>query len=451
MPLRRPFRRRHGVVLFEQPPVRRDTLGADSVGSESDVVWMAIYEHILFNTRTFLIQIADTTGTILWRSAGTQDTLPTFWKLVQSEPLPPPYPVLKTVVVGEQHYRVAAVRSPLVEIIVGYPLTEIEQTLGELFAALKVGLPFVVVVAVVGGYWLARSSLRQVDLIARTAQEITAHHLDRRLPMPASGDEIARLTATLNDMIARLEQSFQQIQQFTSDASHELRTPLAILMGELELMLRRPHTAEEYQAALASALEEVGRLSKVVGGLLELSSAESGQTRMDWELLNFTELVAAVAEDFSVLAEEQGIALTTNLQQYVQLVGDRVRLRQVVINLLDNAIKYTPRGGTVSVQLQVEDASALLIVGDTGIGIPAADLPHVFDRFYRVDKARHRTPGGSGLGLSIVQWIVQAHNGSISVESNEGSGTTFRVRFPLDPRDGRSHMCSECVQPVRSR
>ncbi|GIV51942.1 MAG: hypothetical protein KatS3mg038_2463 [Candidatus Kapaibacterium sp.] len=450
-PLRRPFRRRHGVVLFEQPPLRRDTLGADSLGSEPDVVWMAIYEHILFNARTFLIQIADTSGTILWRSAGTQDTLPTFWELVQSEPLPPPYPLLKTVVVGGQHYRVAAVRSPLVEIVVGYPLTEIEQTLGELFAVLKIGLPLVVVIAVIGGYWLARSSLRQVDLITRTAQEITAHHLDRRLPMPASGDEIARLTATLNDMIARLEQSFQQIQQFTSDASHELRTPLAILMGELELMLRRPHTAEEYQAALASALEEVGRLSKVVEGLLELSRAESGQTQMDWERLNFTELVAAVAEDFAVLAEEQGIALTTTLQPFVQIVGDRARLQQVVINLLDNAIKYTPRGGAVCVQLHVEDASAVLMVSDTGIGIPAEDLPHIFDRFYRVDKARHRTPGGSGLGLSIVQWIVHAHHGSINVESSEGSGTSFRVRLPLDPRDGRAYAESERVQPVRSR
>jgi len=451
LPLRRQLQRRRGIIPFEAQTIRSDSVRADTSTDEPDAVWMAIYEHLLFNARTFIIQIADTSGIILWRSAGNTDTLPTFRDLVQSEPLPQPYPLLKTAIVGQQHYRIAAVRTQLVEIVVGYPLTEIEQTLKELFGVLRIGLPLVFIVIVIGGYWLARSSLRQVDVITRTAQEITAHHLDRRLPLSSAGDEIARLTETLNDMIARLEQSFRQIQQFTSDASHELRTPLAILMGELELMLRRPHTVEEYQAALASALEEVGRLSKVVEGLLELSRAESGQVQLEWELFDLSELVASVTDDVAVLAEEHGIMLTATLQPYVRIVGDRTRLQQVVINVLDNAVKYTPHGGSVAIQLSIEDAAAVLTVRDTGIGIPPEDLPRIFDRFYRVDKARHRTAGGSGLGLSIVQWIIHAHHGSISVESAEGVGTTVTIRLPLDGRDGAVQLSEERVQPLRNQ
>jgi signal transduction histidine kinase len=222
-------------------------------------------------------------------------------------------------------------------------------------------------------------------------------------------------------------------------------------MGELELMLRRPHTVEEYQAALASALEEVGRLSKVVEGLLELSRAESGQVQLEWELFDLSELVASVTDDVAVLAEEHGITLTATLQPYVRIVGDRTRLQQVVINVLDNAVKYTPHGGSVAIQLSIEDAAAVLTVRDTGIGIPPEDLPRIFDRFYRVDKARHRTAGGSGLGLSIVQWIIHAHHGSISVESAEGVGTTVTIRLLLDGRDGAVQLSEERVQPLRNQ
>ncbi|MDW8272346.1 MAG: heavy metal sensor histidine kinase [Bacteroidota bacterium] len=433
--LRRPLRspRRRGTILLPFDISPRDTSRTDTTAEESDIVWMAIYEHILLNARTFIIQIADTSGTLLWHSTPARDTLPMFAELIRDDQLPPPYPVLKTVTAGDEHYRVAAIRSPAVDITVGYPLTEIEQTLAELFFALKVGLPLVLVVAVLGGYWLARYSLRQVEVLTRAAQEITAHHLSKRLPMPPVNDEIAQLTATLNEMIARLEQSFKQIQQFTSDASHELRTPLAILIGELELMLRRPHTVEEYQAALASALEEVMRLSKVVEGLLELSRAESGQVAMETELFNISELVEQVCQDFALLAEEQQISLRCDIQPFIQVIGDRHRLQQVVINLLDNALKYTPSGGTVQVTLRIEQQRVHLSVRDTGIGIPAEDLPYIFNRFYRVDKARSRKVGGTGLGLAIARWIVEAHGGTISVESIEGKGTTFHVQLPLSP------------------
>ncbi len=431
-PLRSPRRRRAQLLPFDQAPPPRDTLRSDTTTEEPDIVWMAIYEHILLNARTFAIQIADTAGTLLWHSTATRDTLPTFATLTQDEPLPPPYPLLKTIAIGGEHYRIAAVRSQQVEIVVGYPLTEIEQTLAELFFALKIGLPLVLFVAVLGGYWLARYSLRQVEVLTKAAQDISARHLNIRLPMPPVNDEIARLTSTLNDMIARLEQSFQQIQQFTSDASHELRTPLAILIGELELALRRPHTTQEYQAVLSSALEEVVRLSKVVEGLLELSRAESGQVSIERELVNFSQLVLDVCEDFSVLAEEHNLQLRVEVQPFIQILGDRTRLRQVLINVLDNAVKYTPAGGQISVHLYLDTLQVHLTISDSGIGIPAEDLPHIFDRFYRVDKARSRKIGGSGLGLAIVRWIVEAHGGTIEVVSTEGSGTTVHIRLPVD-------------------
>lgn len=440
-PLRPPSSRRgrRQVLPFELSTSPADTAHADSTGESLDVVWMAIYEHVLLNTRTFIIQIADTNGTVLWHSSATHDTLPRFIELIHNEPLPPPYPLLKTIVLNGEHVRIAAIRSHVLELIVGYPLTEIEQTLAELFSTLKVGLPLVLVIAVVGGYWLARYSLRQVDVLTRAAQEITAHHLNTRLPMPPVNDEIARLTATLNDMIARLEQSFQQIQQFTSDASHELRTPLAILIGELELMLRRPHTPAEYQAALSSALEEVVRLSKVVEGLLELSRAESEQVKMEWELLDLSQLVEEVCEDFALLAEEHSLVLEAEIQPFVRIIGDRTRLRQVLINLIDNAIKYTPASGKIRVELRLEQSHAIVTIADTGIGIPAEDISRIFDRFYRVDKARSRSVGGSGLGLAIVRWIIDAHHGNIRLESIEGRGTTVWIHLPLDPRDHTLH------------
>ena len=298
-----------------------------------------------------------------------------------------------------------------------------------MFSYLLIAFPIVVIFSTIGGWFLAKVSLQPVDDITRSAQEITAHNLSRRLPMPLANDEIARLTATLNQMIERLEASFIQIRQFTADASHELRTPLAILMGELEVALRSPKSAEQYRNIMVSAQEEVSRLSQVVRNLLELSKAESGQVKIDTEKLNISSLLSDICEDIELLAEEKNQKLETKIEPNVMILGDRVRLHQAFLNIVENSVKYTPERGSILVRLLRESGKAVLRVSDTGIGIPEEDLPHIFDRFYRVDKARSQDVQGNGLGLAIVKWIIEAHHGTITVESIAGKGTIFTVRF----------------------
>jgi heavy metal sensor kinase len=310
-----------------------------------------------------------------------------------------------------------------------YPLSEVDQTLRRLFSLLLYALPAALVVSGILGWFIARRSLKPVDEITRSARTITASNLELRLPRSQNNDEIARLIDTLNDMIARLEQSFAQVRQFTSDASHELKTPLAILMGELGVALRRPMSAEDYQATLASCLEEVERLTNVVQGLLELSRAETGQVTIERKPVRLSTVVADVCDDVLLMAESKHVALTTDIDPDVTITGDRVRLHQAILNIVENAVKYTLEGGSVRVELLAIDGSARLLVSDTGIGIASEDLPHIYDRFYRVDKARSKDIQGTGLGLAIVKWILDAHQASIDVVSSEGTGTTFKITF----------------------
>ncbi len=232
-------------------------------------------------------------------------------------------------------------------------------------------------------------------------------------------------------MIARLETSFAQIRQFTSDASHELKTPLAILMGELEVALRRPMKEEEYRATLASCLEEVERLTHVVQGLLELSRAETGQVTIQREHIRLSALLADVCDDVMLIAETKHIDLVTNISPNISITGDRIRLHQALLNVIENAVKYTPDGGGVRIELDVAEGRARVVVADSGIGIPHDQLPFIYDRFFRVDKARSQNILGTGLGLSIVKWIVDAHDGTIDAMSTEGKGTTIIVTFPV--------------------
>lgn len=408
------------------------TMVADSAAEEPDVVWSAVYEHILMNSKNFYIQIADTNNVIYWRSVNSRNLsdklLPFYNTIVEKEGSK----VFSYDSINGQKLRIYATRSAEAQITVGYTLTEIEDTLSDLFGLLKLVLPLALLLAIVGGYFLARYSLRQVDVITHSAQEITAHNLSKRLPMPAVNDEIARLTATLNEMIERLEASFAQIRQFTSDASHELRTPLAILMGELELILRRERSKDEYVEAISSSLEEVIRLSQVVNNLLEISRAESGQATMKFDLVNISKIAEDVCEDLEIIADEKHITLTSDIQEFVTLRGDSIRLHQVFLNIIDNAIKYTPDNGEVHVKVALENMKAVIVVTDTGIGIHEEDIPKIFDRFFRVDPSRSQDVQGNGLGLSIVRWIVEAHNGTITVSSTFGQGTTFTIILPLD-------------------
>jgi heavy metal sensor kinase len=314
---------------------------------------------------------------------------------------------------------------------VGTSAAPVEGTLAQVLIMLAVGLPVAVAVAVAGGFILVRRALEPVERMALKAEEITQHNLSERLPVVRSGDELERLSVSLNHMISRLEDALRGSKQFVADASHELRTPLTVMRGELESLAQDKQLARETREALGSVLEEVGRLAEIVESLFALSRLDAGEAGGEWQRFDLAELAATTAEQMSLLATDKNIRVDCDSTPGVTVRGDRARLKQVIVNLLDNAIKYTPNGGHVTLRVRREGAHALLDVTDDGIGIPAEALPHVFKRFYRVDGSRSREQGGAGLGLSIVRSICTAHGAEVEVLSTPGRGSTFRVRQPL--------------------
>jgi heavy metal sensor kinase len=314
---------------------------------------------------------------------------------------------------------------------VGASNREIERVLHGLLLAIAIGLPVVVTIAIAGGYLLMRRALRPVDEITQSAERITSRNLSERLPAPQTGDEIERLSVGLNRMIARLDESFQHIHRFSADASHELRTPLTILRGELEAAVQQPQITPELRETLGSALEETERLSRIVESLMAIARLDAGEAKVELAHFDLAELTSSTTEQMRLLAEDKNIALRCEAKQHVGIEGDRSRLKQVIVNLVDNAIKYTPAGGHVGVKVYASNGCGVLEVNDDGVGIPAEALPHIFERFYRADKARSRQMGGAGLGLSIIKAIVTAHGGQVNVESVEGRGSRFLVELPI--------------------
>ncbi|MCI0613611.1 ATP-binding protein, partial [bacterium] len=300
------------------------------------------------------------------------------------------------------------------------------NTLALLFAFL---IPVGIIVAIGGGFLLMKRALRPVDEIATAAQRITSQNLTERLPLPQSGDEIQRLSETLNEMIGRLENSFSRTVQFTADASHELRTPLTILRGELEVALRGNHLNQEARIVIENVLEETERLSKTVESLMTLSRLDSGQLKLERAHFDLASLCKETLEQMTLLAEEKKIRLECNASEKLEVFADPIRVRQIVINLIDNAIKFTPPGGIVKLAVS-KNGGTSIEVQDNGAGIPSEAVPHIFDRFYRVDKARSREQGGSGLGLAIVKSICDLHGASISLESAPDVGTRIQILFP---------------------
>lgn len=285
-----------------------------------------------------------------------------------------------------------------------------------------------------GGNWLVVGrALRRVDNLTRTALDIQSSNLQRRLQHEGPEDEIGRLARAFDQMIARLDRSFQQVRQFSADASHELKTPLTAIRGEAEVALMGEHDAAAYRQSLGSILESAERMSEIVDSLLLLARTDAGVELIRREPVELPGLVLEAMENLETLAARHGVTLDLAEIEDVAVPGDALWLNQVVTNLLGNGIKYTPEGGRVTVSLRRRDGSAELEVRDTGIGIPAEHLPHIFDRFYRVDKGRARAAGGTGLGLSITHWAVEAHGGTITCDSRPGEGSTFRVRLPVLP------------------
>lgn len=309
-------------------------------------------------------------------------------------------------------------------------------------------VPLALLLAGTGGWLLARRALRPVDQMTRTARRIEAEHLGKRLEGAEVDDELGRLARTLNEMLARLEAAFAQVRRFSADASHELKTPLTVLKGEIEVALRSPRDPAEYQRVLASILEEVESMARLVDDLLLLSRADAGALRLDLGPVELDRLVEEVAKEGEVLARGKQVQVRIAGIEPLVVRGDGQRLKQLLRNLVDNGVKYTPAGGQVTLGLRVASrevsspSSQLpeapgpwveLSVRDTGVGISPEALPRIFERFYRADPARSRETGGAGLGLCIARTIAEAHGGTIEVESAPGAGSTFTLRLPLAP------------------
>jgi len=306
---------------------------------------------------------------------------------------------------------------------------DVEAILGTFSRVLLVIGPVALVLASLLGYFLIKRSLHPVQVMASTARKIEERNLDKRLDVHGD-DELGQLAATLNHMLTRLEGAFNRERQFIADASHELRTPLAVVQGEATLALKKERNIEEYQKSLETISQETERLSSTLKRLLFLARDESIK-QLEFEEVNLKGLLAEVASDIEMLCEEKTLHFQLHVQDNLIIKGDEVSLRELFLNLLDNAIRYTPQGGDVSLTLGRKGNNAYVAVKDTGAGIPEEHLKHIFKRFYRVDKSRSRSEGGAGLGLSICQRIVEFHYGTIEVESKVGEGSTFSVLLPL--------------------
>ena len=305
------------------------------------------------------------------------------------------------------------------------------RELKEFLTILWLGLPVVLAIAGFVGYGLARRILKPLGEMAQRAEKLTAENLHDRLPVENPEDELGQLAQVFNHALERLEGSFEQLRRFTADASHELRTPLTAIRSVGEVGMQGQGSASYYREVIGSMLEEANRLTRLVESLLTISRADAGHIRLNHARLPLVTLAGEAAGLLEMLAEEKSAKLTVAGDPSIAVNGDRLILRQAVLNLLDNAIKYSPPGGTVSVKVSRKENEAVLEVGDSGPGIPKQDQEKVFDRFYRVDEGRSREAGGTGLGLSITRWAVEAHGGKISLISEEGHGSTFRISLPV--------------------
>jgi heavy metal sensor kinase len=315
---------------------------------------------------------------------------------------------------------------------VAYSEERLWRELGEFGEVLLFGFPIAVLLAGIGGYALARKALAPIDSMATQAKTISAERLDDRLSIENPEDELGKLGTVFNDMLGRLQAAFDQLRRFTSDASHELRTPLTAIRSVGEVALQDHRSPAEYRDVIGSMLEEVDRLTRLSESLLALSRADSGHVHLQREDIPLLRLAKEASALVEVLAEEKRQRIDIEGGEDLIVSVDRLILRQAIVNLLDNAIKYSPTESRIIVRMKSGgDKQVFLDVVDQGPGITGEHQPYVFDRFYRVDKARTREWGGAGLGLSITRWAVEAHGGEITLKSEESRGSTFRISLPL--------------------
>ena len=313
----------------------------------------------------------------------------------------------------------------------GAPAEDAVDTLRMFRSSLLMFAPLLLLAAAGVGYWMSRRALAPVDRLVGAARQIGGSNLNRRLEQLQTGDELQRLSDTLNEMLERIESAFLRVTQFTADASHELRTPVSLIRTEAELALRRSRGEAEYKEALRHILEEAERTTLLIEQLLELARADSGRGVLDLQTIDLKSIVERVAENWQQVASVRNLQFSANIcEEHASVLGDENLLHRLTDILLDNALKYTPPPGFVRLTLERTEEEAVITVQDSGVGIAPEEQQKIFERFYRVDKARSRSQGGTGLGLAIAHWIVSQHHGSIRVESHPGQGATFRVKLP---------------------
>ena len=389
-------------------------------------------EQSTFTAGDVLLQIMDSQGSWLYRSDVLREG---------KVPLAPPDRLAEhserfdTIRPGPERFRVLSAAVPLegktYRVQIGKPLGEFDEVFDHLAWIVLWLAPLVLVLASAGGYWMSRRALAPVDQITQAARSIGIQNLSERLIIPRTGDELQRLSETLNDMMQRLDTAVKRITQFTADASHELRTPIAVMRTTAELALRRERSVPEYREALSQVLAELERTSGLVENLMLLARADSGGELLHKQAIDLAESVREACAQGRMLAQGRDVHFEANVApQRISVQGDSQALRRVFLILIDNAVKYTASGGSVTVALSATDGVATGEVRDSGIGISREDLPNIFERFYRADKARSREMGGAGLGLSIARWIVEHHHGEIQVESQPGKGSAFRITLP---------------------
>lgn len=384
---------------------------SDEEKAEIDEMWNQIYQHTLLSPRRHYIQILDRNGDLLYRSISMRGSMLQFNDI--------PYGSVNVVTTpgpDGKDIRLALMQNDYVKIFVGYPLEPLHEVLDNMFANYLVIGPIALLISIIGGWFLAHQSLKPVDTLTKAAREITAKNLNQRLPRNDVDDEIGRLTDQFNDMIGRLQESFAQVQQFSADASHELRTPLTIMRGEIEVALRGARQPKPTRELLMSIHDELVRLSSIVESLMTLVKSDSGRQVFSIENVSLDTLIRQIKVDAEVLAEPKKIKVRLQHADPVTIKGDALRLRQLFLNLVDNAVKYTPDRGSITISLIRQNGNALFTIKDTGIGIPRKDVGRIFERFYRVEQSSNGNIPGSGLGLSIAKWIAEAHQGSIDVK-----------------------------------
>ncbi len=311
------------------------------------------------------------------------------------------------------------------------PTEPFDQALDRFRLIEQEGLPALVLIASLLGYWLSGKSLAPVDKIIRTAEMIGVDNLSRRLEVPKPYDELRRLTETLNAMLGRIESSFHKITQFTADASHDLRTPVAVMRATAEIALRKPRTQPEYEAALSRVLQTSVETSAMLENLLMIARADAGAAGLEMHPVDLKNHIRRAQEHGEILAATKSLSFSSQLPDSEVLVkGDAIAIDRLLMILIDNAVKYTPPGGRCEIALTMSETEAHIEVKDSGVGIESEDLESIFERFYRADKTRSREISGAGLGLAIARWIANVHGGSISAESVIGTGSVFRVKLP---------------------